>query len=86
MYAAQIPMRRTTAEKILSHPNAARGLSEVRHGRPFDWTIEDRFWAYERGRQLAYLVPTDMPLMIEGRVNPTVAKVFELAYERKLIR
>jgi hypothetical protein len=71
---------------IMRHPHFARGLADVRAGRPFDPDIVDDYWAYERGRQFGTLAPPSMPLLNgKGAINPKAALLFATAIKRRLI-
>jgi hypothetical protein len=74
----------TTTWAIMNSREFARGFEDVRAGRPFDWRINS--WSYERGRLLAvHVAPLNVPLRINGKLNPTAIALFDDAYERKLI-
>src|SRR5438094_718784 len=81
----QIPTIPVTAQKIMSHPNFARGLDEVRNGRAFDWRIYDKLWAYERGRLFGKIAPVTMPLRINGELNPKAIALWCAASARNLV-
>jgi hypothetical protein len=82
----QVETRPCSAESIMRHPHFARGLDDIRAGRPFADQIEDSFWSYERGRQFGAIAPRSMPLFIKGKLNPKAIAVFDAACDRKLIR
>ena len=67
--------------EIVTHPEFARGLAEVRAGFPFDADNDD--WHYERGRCFGFIAPLDMPLRINGRLNPKALRLAEAAFSRK---
>ena len=79
--APRLPQLKTVPFKsIMSTDEFERGFRDARKGGPFDWRIGgddiDAAWDYERGRLLAHLVPLDMPLWINGKLNPkAVARV-----------
>ena len=58
--------------EIVTHPEFARGLDEVRAGLPFNPDNND--WDYERGRCFGFIAPLDMPLRIGGRLEPESAQ------------
>jgi hypothetical protein len=68
------------------HPHFARGLDDIRAGRPFADHVDDEYWAYERGRLFGAIAPSSMSLFIGGRLNPKAVRLFEVAIERKLLR
>ena len=86
MMKEQIETARCSHAKVMRHPNFARGLEDIREGRPFNYEIQDNYWAYERGRQFGARVPPSLPLFIGKKLNPVAVKVFSLAYDRKEIR
>ena len=67
--------------EIVTHPEFARGLEEVRAGVPFDADNDD--WDYERGRCFGFIAPLNMPLRINGRLNPKALRLAEAAFSRK---
>jgi hypothetical protein len=67
----------------MSHPGFELGLYEVRNGKPFDTRID--FWEYERGRLFGCIAPTDLPLKINGRLNPKAVALCAAALDRRLI-
>ena len=78
--APRLPQVKTvpfTVKSIMSTDEFERGFRDARKGRPFDWRIGgddiDAAWDYERGRLLAHLAPLDMPLWINGKLNPKAA-------------
>jgi hypothetical protein len=74
----QVWTQPTTIAKIMRSPAFARGVAEVRAGRPPQFDAEnDPLWAYERGRQWAVAAPPTMPLMIGHRLNPQAIKLFK---------
>ena len=78
--APRLPQVKTgpfTVKSIMGTDEFERGFGDARKGRPFDWRIGgddiDAAWDYERGRLLAHLAPLDMPLWINGKLNPKAA-------------
>jgi hypothetical protein len=65
---------------ILCSPAFARGVEDIRGGRPpnFDGPDKDDAWSYERGRQWAVLAPPDMALFIGKRVNKKALAIFDI--------
>ena len=74
-----------SAMSIMWHPHFARGLDDIRAGRPFADHIADEYRAYERGRLFGAIAPRSMPLFIGGKLNPKAVRLFETAGNRKLI-
>ena len=87
------PLRRKQVETgicshktIMRHSHFARGLDEIREGRPFDCDVSDNYWAYEKGRLFGAIAPRSMPLFVEGkRLNPKAVRLFIAASARSLI-
>jgi hypothetical protein len=69
----------------MRQPNFARGLADIRAGRPFDTHTDDDYWAYERGRLFGAIAPLSMPLFIGKKLNPKAIALYEAASRRKLI-
>ena len=69
--------------EIVTHPEFARGLAEVRAGLPFDADNDD--WDYERGRCFGFIAPLDMPLWIGRRLNLKALRLAEAAFSRNLL-
>lgn len=68
----QLPTTTTTAERVMSSPQFARGVADVRAGRGFprDYdTWKDKTWSYERGRAWA-MTAGSMPLKRNGKLSP----------------
>jgi hypothetical protein len=70
----QLPTVPVTIREIMSDPRFARGVADVRAGRGYSadydtWATNSQ-WAYERGRQWARLAPRNLPLKINGELNP----------------
>jgi hypothetical protein len=79
-----------SSERIMRHPNFAKGVMDRRTGRPFDTKAEDNLWAYERGRQWATIAPMDMPVFVKEKnrlkLNPKAVRLFSAASDRGYIR
>ena len=62
----------------MSQPEFALGVSDARAGLPHHPAFEkwdtDGQWNYERGRQWATLTPRDVPVKVNGKVNPEALK------------
>ena len=83
----QIRTSYTTTTAIMRHPNFARGLAEIRDGRPFNANVVDSPWAYERGRLFGAIAPLSMQLFTNGKsLNPKAIALFDAAFDRKYIR
>jgi hypothetical protein len=67
--------------EIVTNPEFARGLAEVRAGLPFN--PDEDSWDYERGRCFGFIAPLGMPLCIGGRLNPQALKLADAAFSRK---
>jgi hypothetical protein len=80
---AQVRTNRTTFASIMASPEFARGLDDARNGVAFDWRIDT--WAYERGRLFGHIAPLDMPLRINGRLNPKAVALCKAAFDRKIM-
>ena len=76
MARQQVETADCSAKSIMRHPHFARGLDDIRAGRPFADHIADEFWAYERGRLFGAIAPRSMPKAV---------RLFETAGNRKLI-
>jgi hypothetical protein len=59
------------------------GLNEIRSGKAFNPECDD--WSYERGRLFGALAPQNMPLKIDGKINPQALRLCERAFERRYI-
>jgi hypothetical protein len=70
MAKLQVPTSFCSTTSIMLHPHFARGLDDIRAGRPFADHVADEYWAYERGRLFGAIAPRSMPLFIGGRLNP----------------
>jgi hypothetical protein len=79
----QARTRRASTRSIIASREFARGLEEVRAGRPFN--PNNGNWDYERGRCFGFIAPLDMPLRIRGRLNPKALKLADAAFDRKLL-
>jgi hypothetical protein len=76
-----------TVKRIMSTREFARGFGDARKGVPFDWRIGTENggeWGYERGRLLAHIAPLDMPLWINGKLNPEAVALYAAASKRRL--
>jgi hypothetical protein len=80
----QADTRRVSIRSIVASREFARGLNEVRNGRPFDPDSDD--WNYERGRAFGFIAPVDMPLRIGTVLNPKALRLADAAFSRKLLR
>jgi hypothetical protein len=71
---AQIPTRPTTIVEIMSHPSFVLGVADARAGRgyhkDYDLWTGNMQWCYERARQWAALTPKNVPLKLDGKINP----------------
>jgi hypothetical protein len=79
----QARTHRASILSIVASEEFARGLDDVRKGLPFD--PDNDSWEYERGRCFGWIAPLDMPLRIEGLLNPKAFKLAKAAFERKLL-
>jgi hypothetical protein len=70
----QVPERTLSLQSIMRSAAFARGVADVRAGRPPRFDTEDN-WEYERGRQWAIAAPPTMPLKIGCRLNPDAIDV-----------
>ena len=75
-----------STKTVMRHPNFARGLDDIRTGRPFADDIDDHLWAYERGRQFGAVAPRSMSLLDGKRLNPKALQLFVAAVHRGFIR
>jgi hypothetical protein len=75
--------RPVTTRTIVASRAFARGFDEVRKGIPFNPDNDE--WSYERGRCFGFIAPLDMPLRIDGRLNPKALKLADAAFNRKLL-
>lgn len=86
MPAKQVPTRPITIRAIMSSPEFARGLDEVRRGLPLNPDIDrcdaNSYWDYERGRAFGAIAPPAMPLRIGDEINPEALELAELAFRR----
>jgi hypothetical protein len=86
----QVETRPVTVQSIMKTDEFERGFRDARKGKPFDWRIGgddiDAAWDYERGRLLAYLAPLDMPLRINGKLNPEAVALYAAASKRRYVR
>jgi hypothetical protein len=79
----QASTQSTTIRSIMSSPDFDLGLTDVRRGIPFDW--RNGAWEYERGRLFAHIAPLNMPLRIDGKLNPKAIALLEAAFYRKFV-
>ncbi len=84
--AATLP---ASTKMIMSDPAFADGLDDIRAGRPFDpdcrrVPINDD-WAYERGRLFGAIAPLNMPLKVDGKLNPKAVRLCEAAFARMYV-
>jgi hypothetical protein len=82
MRTEQIPTFRASFRWIMTSRKFGLGVDDVRAGRPFPldydlWCNSDDQWNYERGRQWATLTPHDVPVKINGKVNPEALEWFK---------
>jgi hypothetical protein len=81
----QVKTRSCTVQSIMRHPLFARGLADVREGRPFD-VDADHSWEYGRGRQFGALVPIDFPVLDDnGKLSTIAVEVYRAASWRRWI-
>jgi hypothetical protein len=83
MIRKQARTRGVSTRDIVASMEFARGLEEVRAGRPFNPDNGD--WDYERGRAFGFIASLDMPLRIGRTLNPKALKLAVVAFERKLL-
>jgi len=79
----QVRTRGVSTYSIVASKEFARGLAEVRAGRPFD--PNNGNWDYERGRAFGFIAPLDLPLRIGRALNPKALKLAIAAFDRKLL-
>jgi hypothetical protein len=65
-----------SVNSIMATRAFARGVAEVRAGRPPDFDRNNWDWEYERGRQWATVAPKDMPLKIGRSLNLAAIQIF----------
>jgi hypothetical protein len=82
---AQVKTRRTATTAIMASASFELGLEDARKGVPFDWRRDDDYWAYERGRLFGHIAPLNMPLRIDGKLNPKAVALFDAASNRRFI-
>jgi hypothetical protein len=85
MSAQQVKTFRCASASIMRHPHFSRGLEDVRTGKAFADSVQDEYWAYERGRLFGTIAPPSMPLFVDGRLNKKAVRLFEAASTRALI-
>jgi hypothetical protein len=76
---SQIPTRPTTVEAIMADPEFQLGVNDVRANLPPQFDAHAAHWEYERGRQWGAAAPPDLPLKINGRINPRAVAVYRKA-------
>jgi hypothetical protein len=81
----QVRTARCSTATIMLHPQFARGLDDIRNGRPFADCAADPYWSYERGRLFGKVAPRDMPLFDGNQLNFKAIQLFQAAYDRGLI-
>jgi hypothetical protein len=69
----------------MRHPHFARGVEDIRAGRPFNTNLDDDYWAYDRGRLFGAIAPLSMPLFIGKSLNPQAVALCDAAFNRKLV-
>jgi hypothetical protein len=79
----QADTHRVSTYEIVSSSDFARGLAEVRARLPFN--ANEDSWDYERGRCFGFIAPLNMPLRINGRLNPKALKLADAAFSRNLL-
>jgi hypothetical protein len=57
----------------------ARGLNEIRAGKPFDAELVDDL-SYERGRLFGAIAPVELSLRVEGKLNPKAVSLCRAAF------
>src|SRR5262249_23711601 len=79
MSRKQVRTRRVSTHSIIASSEFARGLEDVRAGRPFN--ADNGSWDYERGRAFGFIAPLDIPLRIGRKLNPKALKLADAACE-----
>jgi hypothetical protein len=79
----QAETKAASVKTIMRDPWFQYGLDEIRSGKAFN--PESDQWGYERGRLFGTLAPLNMPLKIDGKINPQALRLCELAFERRYI-
>jgi hypothetical protein len=78
MVADQADTRPVSTRTIMRSIGFRWGVNDYRTGHPFRDDVPPSWdWDYERGRQFAAVAPKDMPLKINGRLNPKAVATFE---------
>lgn len=85
MSKEQIKTSPCSAAAIMRHPHFARGLEDIRAGRPFADHVGDEYWAYERGRLFGALAPPALRVFAKGRLNSKAVLLYQAASDRGLI-
>jgi hypothetical protein len=82
----QVKWQPTTVRAIMNAPEFELGVLHVRMGKAFNWKVggglAGKAWDYERGRIFGHLAPRNMPLKIDGKLNPKALALFEGCYRR----
>lgn len=81
----QVETRTCLPTWVMEHPHFARGLDDIRTGKPFADDVHDSYWAYERGRLFGAIAPPSMRLFNGKRLNPKAVRLFIAATQRELI-
>jgi hypothetical protein len=81
MVRKQADTRGVTTHAIVSSPEFARGLDEVRKGLPFDPNNDN--WHYERGRAFGFIAPLNMQLRIADKLNEKALRLAEAAFRSR---
>ena len=79
----QARTRRVSIHSIVASSEFASGVEEVRNGLPFNPDNDE--WNYERGRCFGFIAPLNMPVRINGVLNPKALSLAEAAFKRKLL-
>lgn len=80
MRRQQIDDEPVTLTSIMSRREFRRGFDDVRAGVQFNPNNDS--WDYERGRLFGCIAPLNMPLYINGKLNPKAVKLAEMAVAR----
>jgi hypothetical protein len=69
---SQIKTHGTTIGAIMSSRGFREGVDDYRAGRRYPEFLPDAFddWSYDRGRLWAAVAPRNMPVMVNGKLNP----------------
>ena len=74
MSAQQVETEPVSLRSIMGSADFARGVADVRAGRPPRFDLDS--WDYERGRQWAIAAPTTMPVKVGRRINPKAILIY----------